>query len=562
MNEHESLEYQRVFLAATLEHMNAAVVACNEKGELTLFNRLAREWHGLDPLNIPQTQWADHYNLYMEDGLTIMDTPAIPLLRAFRGETLQDVSMVIAAKNKPKRHILAHATPIKLEDGRIFGAIAVMHDITDRRRVEETLVESEERYRRLMESTTDYIYTVYVKNGKAVETIHGPGCSAVTGYSSEEYKNDTHLWYRMIHADDRDRVVDTAQCVLKGLKIEPIEHRIYHRDGSIRWLRNTIVPKNDDLKGLISYDGLVVDVTARKQAEEALIESEKRFSTIFRVNPVGVALTRMSDNKLVDVNNTFCEILGYSEEEIVGHTSRELGLWLDPQERERIIFELRKNGQGQQIECKFCRKSGEIRDLVISVGLIVIASQEHLLFVGMDITDKKRVQQKLEEAAEEWERTFDAIRDMIFIQDKDMYIMKVNKACAETLKMDPKDIVGKKCHGLMHQMDHSWPGCPFEKTKFDKKVHTEEVNDPSLGISLLITVSPIFDPNGEFIGAVHIAKDVTEMKKVEKQKQEHLHELEIFYKGSIGREERILELKDVIFRLNAELASFKKNIGN
>jgi len=156
-----------------------------------------------------------------------------------------------------------------------------------------------------------------------------------------------------------------------------------------------------------------------------------------------------------------------------------------------------------------------------------------------------------------WERTFDSIPDLIFIQDKDMRILKVNRACANALKMKPKDIIGKKCHEIVHHLGRSWPGCPFEKTKLDHEIHTEEVEDPRLGIILQVTVSPIFNDRGEFQGAVHVAKDITALRKSETEKKEHIRELEIFYKGSVAREERILELKEEISRLNAALAAFK-----
>ena len=364
MNKQEDLEYQRMFLSATLENLDAAVVACNDKGELILFNRIARDWHGLDPINIPQTEWARHYNLYMEDGVSPMDIKTVPLVRAFHGEEIYNIGMVIAAKGQPIRHVLANARPIKGKNGQVLGAIAVMHDITERKSIENVLRESEDRYRRLMESTIDYIYTVRLEGGRAVETIHGPGCLAVTGYSCEEYKKDPNLWYQMIHPEDRSKVVEMAQRVLQGVPVEGLEHRIYHRNGTICWLRNTIVLRKDTTGRVVSYDGLLVDITARKQAEEALKESETRFSTIFRVNPVGVALTRMSDNKLVDVNNAFADIFAYKPEEFIGHSAKELNLWFNPEERERLIQELKKHGQVQQAECKFRQKSAYYKEAV------------------------------------------------------------------------------------------------------------------------------------------------------------------------------------------------------
>jgi PAS domain S-box-containing protein len=137
----EQLFLQRKFTWAVLENIEAGVVACNEKGELILFNQLARQWHGMPPLSVPQEDWAGRYNLYFEDGVTPMDLSAVPLVRAFRGENVPEISMVIAAKDQPKRSVVTHASPIKSEDGLILGAVAVMHDITASKKVEAELKE-------------------------------------------------------------------------------------------------------------------------------------------------------------------------------------------------------------------------------------------------------------------------------------------------------------------------------------------------------------------------------------------------------------------------------------
>ena len=117
---------------------------------------------------------------------------------------------------------------------------------------------------------------------------------------------------------------------------------------------------------------------------------------------------------------------------------------------------------------------------------------------------------------ENWLRTFDAISDLVFILDKDFTITKANKAFAEAFNSKPQDIIGKKCYEVLHNTSTPWPGCPYQKTQADLKSHTEEINDPLVSIPLLVTTSPILDDNGNLIGGVHIAKDVTEQKKAEK----------------------------------------------
>lgn len=115
----------------------------------------------------------------------------------------------------------------------------------------------------------------------------------------------------------------------------------------------------------------------------------------------------------------------------------------------------------------------------------------------------------------QWDKTFNAISDLIFILDKDCVIAKANTAFMNALRLEPKDVIGKKCFVLMHKSDNPWHNCPNELTKKDGKAHTEEVFDPNIGIPLLVTTSPIFDDKGEFSGSVHIAKDISERKKLE-----------------------------------------------
>jgi len=132
-----------------------------------------------------------------------------------------------------------------------------------------------------------------------------------------------------------------------------------------------------------------------------------------------------------------------------------------------------------------------------------------------EVTERKRAEEKAMQAAKEWLDTFDAISDLIFIIDKDFTISKVNKAFADALKIKPEAAVGKKCYELLHKADKPWPNCPFEMTKKDKKLHMQEVDDPNIGVPLLMSVSPIFDDKGEVIGAVHVATDISEIKKAE-----------------------------------------------
>lgn len=138
------------------------------------------------------------------------------------------------------------------------------------KRTEEALKESEERYRKITETITDYIFSVRIKDGRPSETVHSPACSAVTGYTSKKFASDPYLWFRMVHKKDRENVQRQASQIYSEKMGYPLEHRIVRKDGAIRWVRNTPALHFDDQGELVSYDGLIQDITERKQAEEAL----------------------------------------------------------------------------------------------------------------------------------------------------------------------------------------------------------------------------------------------------------------------------------------------------
>jgi len=89
----------------------------------------------------------------------------------------------------------------------------------------------------------------------------------VTGYDCDEYDADPGLWYRMVYEEDREMVLEQTQRILAGEIPPPVEHRIIHKDGSIRWVRNTAVPNFNEAGVLVAYDGMISDITERRMAE-------------------------------------------------------------------------------------------------------------------------------------------------------------------------------------------------------------------------------------------------------------------------------------------------------
>ena len=160
------------------------------------------------------------------------------------------------------------------------------------------------RYQKLLEAATDYTYTVMIEDGRPSRTVHSICSFAITGYTPAEYQETPFLWFEMIHADDRDLVSEHLNNLMTGAEIPPFVHRIIHKNGSIRWVRNTVVPHYDGKGRLVEYDALVSDITEAQKAAAKTAKINRAYKTLSMCNQ---AMIRASSEK--ELLARLCHIL-------------------------------------------------------------------------------------------------------------------------------------------------------------------------------------------------------------------------------------------------------------
>ena len=206
--------------------------------------------------------------------------------------------------------------------GQPSGSQGIVYDITTKkklvflRKTQEALRASDRRYRRITRAITDYIYTVQFKDSQPVKTVHGQASVAVTGYTPEEFAADTRLWFGMIYPQDSEMVRQQALKCVAGEDVPPLEYRIMHKAGDIRWVKSTLVAHFDSEGNILSYDGLLQDITDRKRAEEKLNRKQKNIEAIFDAAPVGMLLVD-EDLIIKRANETIKQTLGRDYSQIV-----------------------------------------------------------------------------------------------------------------------------------------------------------------------------------------------------------------------------------------------------
>lgn len=255
------------------------------------------------------------------------------------------------------------------------------------------LRDGRKRYQRLLESVTNYVYTVSFKDGKPTGTIHQHGCEKVTGYTSAEYNTTPDLWYRIVHDDDRQQVLDMAQRILTESENLKLEHRILHKDGSLRWIRNTLVPYRDMEGNLLAYDGIIYDITERKLADIKLRESEERFSQLFQQQEDAIILFKLDTFELVDANLAATELFGYRRDELLCSFPWPFVVDRHMELRKSLCAALDQNGRFDLFRYPLIRKYGTPVDVSMRGKLVTIMDDNVVYCSIRDITEKIRLEE-------------------------------------------------------------------------------------------------------------------------------------------------------------------------
>jgi PAS domain S-box-containing protein len=325
-----------------------------------------------------------------------------------------------------------------------------------------------------------------------------------TGYTAEELlgKDPSSI----VHPEDRQRARENTVQMLKGKTFQPYEYRFITKSGEIGWSLGRVASVT--YGGKPATLGVTLNITESKQAEQL-------YHTLADSSPVGVYIYQ--DDKFVFANPAFHKATGYTEDDLLGRESP----WIvHPEDRRSVTknaIEMVKGQRFQPYEFRFITKSGETRWALERVTSITYQGRRATLGNFLDVTESKQAQERIERAAEEWRTTFDSITDFISIHDKNNRLVRMNKALADAFKATPKELIGKVCHEIMHGTNEPPANCPHRQTLRTGKPATIEMFEPSLGIWLQESASPIFDAKGEVAGSVHIVRDVSERKKMEEQ---------------------------------------------
>jgi PAS domain S-box-containing protein len=272
---------------------------------------------------------------------------------------------------------------------------------------------------------------------------------------------------------------------------------------------------------------LQAEITERQRAEQALRESEEKFRKLFRLAPVPISLSSLEEGRFEDANEAFLTITGFTRDEVIGRTSIELGLWDDPTDRQAILESLQQQGFVKDVVTQIRTKSGTERTGLFSAEVVILGHRQCLVAMFVDLTERYKIEEALDQARKEWEDIFQAIGHITLILDKEHRILAANRSALEATGLNEHEIATKTCFEIFHHAHAAPDMCPLQRAQNSNLFETVTMEMEALNGVFLVSCTPIFDVHGELQKFIHIATDITTLKRTEEalQKSEQQYRL-------------------------------------
>ena len=321
----------------------------------------------------------------------------------------------------------------------------VFQDITDQKRIEKDLQESEQRFRRLAENANDLIYR-YEFAPKRGFTYVSPAATEITGYTPQEHYEDPDLGFKLVLPEDRHLLEDMQTRPVKDRKATTI--RWQKKDGTIIWTEQKNVFLYDDQGNLIALEGIARDITERKSMEQELAQNQEKYRLLSDVSFEGIVIH--DNGTALEVNDSISRITGYSKEELLG---RDLLSLLFPPDDIDIIKSQMAKSTAKPYEVRVVKKDGSIIPVEIEAYNFMHGGSQVRVAAVRDITERKQTREEIQKKNEELERYFTSSLDLLCIADLKGKFIRLNPEWERVLGYSIDELEGRMFLDFVHPDD-------------------------------------------------------------------------------------------------------------
>ncbi|MFD0989082.1 PAS domain S-box protein [Mariniflexile jejuense] len=429
---------------------------------------------------------------------------------------LRDMEVKYRKKSGEIGDFLLSATIIELTDEKVL--LSIIKEITKRKQTEKALKESEQLLRLSSELANVAAWEFNLETNLMSRSLNHDKLYGLEPQEKWEFETFTNA----THPEDREasNTIIQKSVAIGGPDHYKFDFRVIYPNGSIHWLNviGEVIKRNKDGVGQL-VRGFLIDITDRKQTEILLKQSKETFSNAFHSGPAGLTITRISDGKFIDVNNSFLKMFEFKREEVIGHTSIEINM-LDKESRAKIIKMQLETGGLHNCELVSKSKSGKTVNLLFSSKQITIKDEACHITTLIDITDRKQIEENLRESENRFRKLYEDGANGMVMAGKDFKFIIANQTFCEMTGYQEQELQQLTFEDITHIDDKA------KDMEQVKKMMVGEVNVYRTEKRYLkkngemfwaqITVSPIYDSNNEFLYFVGIIVDITDRKQAEK----------------------------------------------
>jgi len=391
----EGLRRNEQRLRSLFETMTEGVVLIAPDGQIVQANATAEQILGLTRSEIEGRSYvAPEWAIIRPDGTPMPAEEMVGPRAMAERRSVRDIVMGVKRPDGVIVWINVSAAPLIDKSGELEGVVGTFTDITARKKAEEELRKSEERFRSIVETTKEWIW---IQDLQGRHTYNSPALKAILGYSPDEFPEQDYMM--LIHEDDRRKEEEIFQKYMAEKKgWTGWVSRWKNKDGTYRYLESAATPLFDSKGELTGYLGAERDITDRIKAEEALRESEELYRTLVDTSPDAITLTDLQ-GKIVICSNQTARLHGYGNPEAIqGLAAFEL---IAPEDHEKALTNLRRTletGSVRNLEYILLRKDGSRFRGELSAAVLRDAAGNPKAFVGItrDITERKKARDELD----------------------------------------------------------------------------------------------------------------------------------------------------------------------
>jgi PAS domain S-box-containing protein len=436
-----------------------------------------------------------------------------------------------------------NATFLREPNGRITDILAVVRDITGRKSVENSLRESEEKYRELVENVNDVIYAA---DTNGLVTYVSPALESLIGYSPNEVLGRS--FGEFIYGEDLGRAAEGFQEVLAGV-LKQREYRLVSKSGEIRCVLTSSKPILEGGR-VVGLRGMLADITERKLAGEAVRESEEKYRHLFEQLNDAAMVADTETGVILDANEQAELLLGRTRDEIIGmHQSA-----LHPPDRSEYYRELFTahvaKGRATEFDGEVLRKDGSTVPVMMSAATLTLGGRRLIVGLFRDITERKQAERMLQESERRALALLNAPTDRVALIDRDGLLLALNGQMAESLGATADELVGACVWDLVPS-----DLADSRKEQVDEVFRSGQplrVEDERAGVVYDNNLYPVIGPEGDVSAVAVYARDITELKRAEDALRRSRDELETQV------EERTADLMGANEELLAEIAERRR----